>query len=60
MARRGAWIVVDPALFTLDVFTHQVYNRFMICRVNLTRTTQKQLRKVPRHVAVKLKAWVGR
>ena len=30
----------------------------MTFRVTLTRNAEKQLRKVPRHVAVKLKAWV--
>ncbi len=30
----------------------------MIYRAILTRNAEKQLRKVPRHVVVKLKAWV--
>jgi len=30
----------------------------MIRRVTLARTAQKQLRRVPRHVAVKLQAWI--
>ncbi len=30
----------------------------MIYRVTLTRDAQKQLRRVPRHVAVKLQAWI--
>ncbi len=30
----------------------------MIHRVTLSRNAQKQLRRVPRHVAVKLQAWV--
>ncbi len=30
----------------------------MIFRATLTRNAEKQLRKVPRHVMVKLKAWV--
>ncbi len=30
----------------------------MITRVVLTRRAQRQLRRVPRHIAVKLQAWV--
>lgn len=57
---RAGRVARGGATRDLDLFTYQVYSRIMICRVNLTRATQKQLRKVPRHVAVKLKAWVGR
>lgn len=35
-----------------------MYTRAVIERVALTRRAQKQLRKVPRHVVVKLQAWV--
>jgi proteic killer suppression protein len=42
----------------LDLFTCRVYNRVMIRRVTLTRDAKKDLRKVPRHVAVKPMAWI--
>lgn len=35
-----------------------VYNRAVIRRVVLARLAKKHLRKVPRHVALKLQAWV--
>jgi len=42
----------------LAKFTSWVYNAPMSTKVELTRQAQKQLRQVPRHVAVKLQAWV--
>jgi toxin HigB-1 len=35
-----------------------VYNQGVIHRVELTRRVQRQLRRIPRHVVIKLMAWV--
>ena len=42
----------------LAMFTSKVYTCLVTSTVVLTRLAQKQLRKVPRHVAVKLQSWV--
>ncbi len=42
----------------VERFTSAVYNEDVIERVVLTKRAQKQLRKVPKHVVVKLQAWV--
>ncbi len=35
-----------------------MYNKIVITTVFLTKEAEKQIRKCPRHVAVKLQAWV--
>ncbi len=40
------------------MFTLSVYNGSVIARVVLARRTRRQLTKVPRHIVLKLQAWV--
>lgn len=42
----------------LALFTSEVYDKAVIRRIRLSRLAQKQLRKLPRHIVLKLQTWV--
>ena len=60
MASSKAWVTVTgkPGADQVEEYTQLVYSLTVLRAVVLSKQAQKDLLKVPKHVAVKLQDWV--